>query len=267
VTWDVRQIASQSLNGVACSGNLLGWAAGSAGFVSHTEDGGQTWSTQQSNLTADLNAIHFGNHFLGLVAGDAGALAYTTDGGAKWSAVSPLTTASLRGAAVAGDVGTLFAAGDKGTLLRSPDSGATWSTIAVAVAADFRGIASDDLARLVLAVDTNGAIWASHDHGLSFTRELLAPAGLDSVSMDDGDEHALVAGKGGLALHRDIEGAWTTLATGTTADLHAALVSYDDGHFYLAGDLGTLVVSTDKGQTWAVKPVATTASLLGLDEL
>jgi photosystem II stability/assembly factor-like uncharacterized protein len=263
----VRQIANESLNGVACHGNLLGWAAGSSGFVAHTVDGGQSWATQTSHLGGELRAIHFGSTVLGVVAGDGGALAVTNDAGATWRPIAPLTNVSLRGATVAAEAGLVLVVGDGGTVLRSADSGATWKTVPIAGAADFRSVATDDFAHLVLAVDGAGAVWASSDAGLTWGRELIATAGLESVSIDDSDSEALVAGKGGLALRRDEHGNWITLVTGTQADLHAALVSYDDGHYYLAGDGGTLLVSTDHGLHWTPKPVATTADLFGLDEL
>lgn len=86
--WATRSVAPLNLFAVACNGNYRGWATGSAGFVAHTEDGGNTWTTEDSHLTSDLHAIHFGDANHGVLAGDHGALAVTMDGGVTWRTIA-----------------------------------------------------------------------------------------------------------------------------------------------------------------------------------
>jgi hypothetical protein len=50
-------------------------------------------------------------------------------------------------------------------------------------------------------------------------------------------------------------------------DLHAALVSAADGNLYVAGDNGTLRTSANLGASWTAKPLGTTVSLYGLQDL
>src|SRR5262249_29884954 len=106
-TWTTRSVMAVDLFGVTCVGALKGWASGANGTIAHTEDGGKTWGTQTSHVSASLRAIHFGDANLGVVAGDAGALAFTNDGGATWSPVT-LTTKGFYGVAVASDIGALY---------------------------------------------------------------------------------------------------------------------------------------------------------------
>ena len=72
---------------------------------------------------ATLRAIRFATSSDGVVAGDDGALAVTHDGGATWTLATPVTSATLRAAAVAVTVGLTLVVGDAGTVLRSTDGG------------------------------------------------------------------------------------------------------------------------------------------------
>ncbi len=264
-TWAGRVVGVRSLFSVTCWGNLRGWISGHNGLVARTDDGGQTWAPEDAHLAGDLLAIRFGSPTLGVVAGQSGALAITRDGGVHWLPTASGTNVTLRGAAVAGDVGVMIVVGDGGTILRSADSGGTWAPARAPGAGDLRAVASDSGAHVVLAVDALGSIWSSADLGLSFAREALAPAALDAVALSDDGSSALAVGRGGAALARDAAGTWTRLATGTSSDLHAALAS--GARFYAAGDLGTLVTSSDQGLTWAKTPLATTATLYALEDL
>ena len=71
-----------------------GWVVGEFGHISHTTDGGQTWTEQQQSLiTGDIfDALDlptfFGVHFInaqdGVAAGLDGRIARTHDGGGTW---------------------------------------------------------------------------------------------------------------------------------------------------------------------------------------
>lgn len=265
--WSGRSVAPGTLFSVACADNVHGWAAGDAGFVAYTADGGHTWTPQTSMLGGSLRAINFGWSTTGVVAGDAGALAVTSDSGEHWTPVSPLTTATLRGAAVAPYVHVMLVVGDGGTVLRSADSGATWTRVAVAGAGDFHSVASDAWAGLVLAVDSLGGIWSSGDSGVTFHREATAQFGLDSVSTTQAGAGALAVGEHGTAMVRSTEGVWSVVATGTSVDLHAALVTDGGSRFYAAGEAGTLITSVDLGGHWNGAGLATNVALYALQDL
>src|SRR6185295_18780018 len=75
VSWGVTKIADRDLSTVACVGNELGWVAGSAGLVLHTDDGGQSWHQQASGLSANLLAVAFASEpnsgrLVGVVGGE-----------------------------------------------------------------------------------------------------------------------------------------------------------------------------------------------------
>jgi photosystem II stability/assembly factor-like uncharacterized protein len=266
-TWSVKTITNGTIFSVTCSGNQHGWASGEQGWIAHTDDGGQSWSTQSSQVGASLRAIRFGSLTMGVAAGDQGALTVTSDGGAHWRAVTPSPAqVTFRGATVAGDVGVMLVAGDAGTIARSGDAGGSWTSFVVPGAGDFRGVASDTAARVVVAVDTLGAIWRSTDAGQSFVHDTTAPVPLDAVAVTDDGTLTLIAGHTGLAWLQAGQGAWRPLTTGTTVDLHASLITDSDGRFYLAGEAGVLLTSVD-GASWARVPLQTTAPIYGLEDL
>jgi len=72
------------LYGVDFVGSLIGWAVGS-GKIIHTQDGGNTWTTQYStDIILNFTGVHFIDASRGWVAGDTGIL-YTSDGGTTWN--------------------------------------------------------------------------------------------------------------------------------------------------------------------------------------
>lgn len=268
VTWTTRTVAPTNLYSVACFGNYVGWTVGAQGKIAHTEDGGKTWAWQTSGTSAALRAVRFGSGTLGLAAGDAGTVVVTKNGGATWTPSHAGTTGALYGTAVAVDAGILYVAGAAGFVARSTDGGASWSRVALPGAGDIHGIAANPGAHLVVAVDRGGAVWSSADAGVSFHREWTAPAALAGVDVSDDGTTALAVGAKGTMGERAQGGAWRIVPSGTTADLHAALVTGDSNErHYAGGENGTLVTSADHGGTWKSVALPTTAAIWGLEDL
>jgi photosystem II stability/assembly factor-like uncharacterized protein len=266
VSWSARDIDAHDLFAVTCVGNLDGWAAGAGGLVAHTMDGGRTWTRQDARTSASLRAIRFTSATTGVVAGDAGTLAVTSDAGATWTTVAPLTSVTLRGAAVAPETGVMLVVGDGGVVLRSVDEGASFAVSTIAGAGDLRAVASDSDAHLVLAVDTLGTVWASTDGGERFAREATASAPLEAVALSDDGTRAIAAGARGTVLERAGDATWRPAPSGTTADLHAAVIVEGAGH-YVAGESGTLLESVDRGASWSPVSTSSSAALYSLDDL
>jgi photosystem II stability/assembly factor-like uncharacterized protein len=268
-SWTARDIDAHDLFSVTCVGNLDGWAAGAGGAVAHTTDGGQTWTWQDARTTASLRAIRFASTAVGVVAGDAGTLAVTTDAGATWKTIAPLTAASLRGVAVASNVGLMLAVGDGGVVLRSVDEGASFASSSIPGAGDLRSVTSDPDGNQVLAVDSNGTLWASADAGEHFVREASAGASLDAVALSDDGKVAIAAGAHGTVLERDAAGTWQSVSSGTTVDLHAAVIvgAGGDTRHYVAGESGALLRSADGGASWSRVSTSSSAALYSLDDL
>jgi len=62
----------------------IGWTVGSWGAIFHTEDGGKSWSRQDSNTDKYLYSVNFVNRLNGWIVGNYGIILHTQDGGETW---------------------------------------------------------------------------------------------------------------------------------------------------------------------------------------
>jgi len=81
---DARLKAFEDLFSVSFPNEEQGWACGRWGTVLHTEDGGMSWSRQNSGTDLTLSSICFVNSRDGWAVGDGGTILYTKDGGKTW---------------------------------------------------------------------------------------------------------------------------------------------------------------------------------------
>lgn len=61
-----------------------GWVTGKFGSIFYTEDGGDTWESQESGTEEDLMRIAFVNEKAGWAVGERGTIIHTEDGGKTW---------------------------------------------------------------------------------------------------------------------------------------------------------------------------------------
>jgi photosystem II stability/assembly factor-like uncharacterized protein len=265
-TWTTRSVAREDLYAVTCATELSGWVAGANGYVAHTFDSGASFSVETTPFTATLRAIQFSNQELGVVAGDGGALALTKDGGAHWVAQDTGTSHALRGVTMSPVAHLILAVGDAGTLVESRDSGATWLVSSLPGAGNLRAVAADEAASVILAVDDEGHVFSTHEGPSAFERVATAPTALDAVALGPDAALAVAVGSNGTALAAREGGSWDALSTGTSADLHAALIVSRGERIYLGGDRGTLITSLDRGAHFSRVPLSTSAAIYALDD-
>src|SRR5262249_12503477 len=104
------------------------YAAGNAGTILKTTNGGQLWSTATSGTTTNLSAIScFGTNAcvtVGAVASGAAVVRSTLDGTA-WNAATGTGTQALNGVSCV--AGACLAVGAAGTAIYSTSLGGTWT--------------------------------------------------------------------------------------------------------------------------------------------
>ena len=93
---------TSSLRAVDFADALHGWAAGEAGVVRATANGGATWSAQASGTGPDLYGVAFGDASHGWAVGLGGAVVATATGGAGWSGQASGVTTTLKGVSALG---------------------------------------------------------------------------------------------------------------------------------------------------------------------
>ena len=170
-----RSRTTDSLFGVSFASGRVGYAAGAAGRIIKTIDGGATWRRLSSGTRAALVAVDFADVSRGWAVGAGLAVATgdvvpvvvrTLDGGRTWKrqtlprAASPTAVESLGhdAAWIATDDGTVFVTADGGESWQAQDSG---------VAGGSRG----------LAVVSSTEVWAAGAAG-GVVRSATRPAGV-----------------------------------------------------------------------------------------
>ncbi|MEZ5065965.1 MAG: hypothetical protein R3B81_14625 [bacterium] len=216
-----------------------------------------TWAIRPSGTSVTLHDVsaHHGSGGMAWACGDQGTILKTTDAGVTWVALNSGTTVDLHGIAFLEANGSpVVAVGNGGTILRSLDFGDTWIPIASGTTADLEEIS--DFGHYI--VGDGGTILSSSDAGATWTAENSGTtANLLGVT---GAFVKFAVGEGGIAVvWRGITLQWVPYDTGVDADLYGVPMFASSG--LAVGDGGTVVNSTDFGNTWSTVDVGTPAGL------
>jgi photosystem II stability/assembly factor-like uncharacterized protein len=178
--------------------------------------------------------------------GNFGSIYHTTDAGETWAASESGTKLPLFAVDFAVRAGEPavdgWAVGKSSTILHTANGGRTWKPQPSAVPPEkhlFNVRAID--ARTVWAVGDWGAIEVTHDGGATWEDRSL----------------------GTLAVK--VEDAGGRVATTLTDDVILYAVSFPDArHGFIAGEFGTLLATSDGGETWEKRDVGTEKTLFGM---
>ncbi len=184
---------------------------------------------------------------------------------AETSQPAPLAAKSLL-LDVARAGGKLVAVGDRGHVLVSSDEGVTWVQSPAPTRAMLTGVSFADEFH-GWAVGHDGVIIATLDGGRTWNRQ-DGGTDLDTVFLDvyflDANRGFAVGAYGRFVATNDGGRTWSDRKV-DAADLHLnRIMSGPGGWLYLAGETGTLLVSTDVGETWTPREIAYRGSLFAL---
>ncbi len=252
--------------GYICGRKELPGDLGSNGVLLATTDGGITWSEVASGVLPGLNAVKFFDAKSGIVCGDRcgaypGGAFTTADGGKTWL---PLV----------GPLGGSWLAVDGKTLSDTCFAG-SWGQMAslregdlAPVTLNIPGVRSIRAVKHSMAVGDGGLVLSRGADGLWNSVELPLPADARAVcdfhSMSVVGEQVWIAGRpGSVVLHSaDAGKSWTIQMTHSQAPLHA-IQMLDAKTGWAVGDLGTMLKTTDGGQTWKYLRGKLHAAVLG----
>ncbi|MDZ4078440.1 photosystem I reaction center subunit IX [Hydrocarboniphaga sp.] len=99
-----------------------------------------------------------------------------------------------------------------------------------------------------LAVGENGLVMSTTDGGKQWTRD-KAPTDLAMIDVATNGKRTIAVGQMGLILVRESDGAWRKVESGSTQRLLQVDVNAQ-GLAFATGAFGTLLKSTDGGDTW-----------------
>lgn len=236
--------------------------AGSIGIVLMTTDGGLKWSKVSDKQLPGLNAVRFFDERRGLVAGDGSdqfptGVFVTTDGGASWHAApGPRCPTWVACDFSDAQTGALAGAWSRlGTLREGVFTPADVDKLGGRSVLDVklqgqRAIAVGQGGLVLVSRDSAGAKWAFAD--LRLPADVGACCDLRGVALRESKVWA-VGRPGTLVFFSDDFGKrWEGLPTGQQVPLNA-IQFIDDQNGWAVGELGTILGTTDGGQSWKVQ--------------
>jgi photosystem II stability/assembly factor-like uncharacterized protein len=264
------------LNTVYFLDTKRGWVGGDGGFLSRTDDGGQSWVRQNVGTTAAINDIYFRDKEAGFfLAGNS--IFVTRDNGATWTQAKIFSPEEFDGADIE-LYSVRFSSKKKGwvvgsvskkervvdsVLVYTDDGGETWrrqrapsrlELIHIDFVSDKRG----------WIVGDGGTILFTRDAGQSWTKQNAGVTGtLYHVDFRD-DKRGIVVGERGMLL-RTIDGGETWAPVPTNVNVTLLSVQFlDDDEGWAIGRGGTILRTGDEGRTWTLQQSTTKQNLYSL---
>jgi len=220
------------LNTVYFLDSKRGWVGGDGGYLSYTQDGGQTWVRQNVGTKAGINDIYFRDKDAGFLL--AGNSIFTTRDGTNWVQSRIFLPEEFEGADVE-LYSVRFSSKKKGWVVGS-------------ITKKERVVDS-----ILVYTDDEGQTW----------RRQRAPSHVELIHIDFvSDKRGWIVGAGGTILFTRDEGAsWTKQNVNTTNTLYHVDFR-DDRKGWVVGERGTLLRTTDGGETWTEVPTHVNTTLL-----
>lgn len=223
------------LNTVYFLDSKRGWVGGDDGYLSRTDDGGQSWVRQSVGTKAAINDIYFRDKEAGfLLAGNA--IFVTRDNGSGWTQARIFLPEEFEGANVE-LYSVRFSSKKKGWVVGSISR---------------RDVVVDSI---LVYTDDGGETW----------RRQRAPSRTELIHIDFvSDKRGWIVGQGGTILFtRDGGASWTKQNSGTDRTLYHVDFR-NDKKGWAVGERGTLLRTTDGGDSWILVPTTTNATLLSV---
>ncbi|MEA2030273.1 MAG: YCF48-related protein [candidate division Zixibacteria bacterium] len=237
-----------------------GWLAGKGGNIIHTTNGGDSW-TQLPSITMDnLWDITFFDADTGWAVGERGHLLRTHDGGMSWQYDLFQVTDESIYSVVFLSAEKLFAAGSNATLLFSLDGGRNLDSSPVEGDADIfdisiydtTGVAVGDSGRILIGTDFSNVI-----------ERLFVDTIVDTTWIPDTtttQESDSILSEIDITMDTLLQTfdtvwvEWDTTNSGVSLPLNSvSMVNSTTG--WAVGDSGTILNTTDAGQSWTAQAV------------
>jgi photosystem II stability/assembly factor-like uncharacterized protein len=221
----------KDLNAIFFADSKRGWIAGDGGFLSRTNDGGRTWSSQTVGTKEAINDVYFRSKEDGyLLAGDR--ILTTSDGGETWN--------------------------ESRRFLPKDFGGGTVELYSVRFASKKKGWVVGSVSRREVVVES--LVIYTDDGGVSWQRKRV-PVREELIHLDFANEdRGWIVGGGGTILYTGDGGeTWTPQRSGVNATLYH--VDFRNNRVgYAVGERGTVLRTTDGGETWfpVIVPVRNT---------
>ena len=216
-SWSEQFSQAYSFYDLAFNSNMNGWAVGFYNSIVHTNDGGVNWTMQTSATPGQLEAVYASpSNINTAIVGGSDLIMTTTDGGTNWTN-SGVTTSR--------------------TFYNIKDIDMISGTEGIAA-----GNGSGQIS-LVFATTDSGATWSE----LSANVPANAMGNsMNAVLMRSASTFLLGGGSGSIVRATNFGANMTEITSGTLNEMDQFGM-----HVWAVGHNGTILRSTDSGQTWA----------------
>lgn len=243
-----------AIEAVDVNGTLAGtlvFAAGAAGAIWKSTNGGTTWAPDPDtgivttglidlSCRSSTSCLAVGSNNTVLTWNSANWVVTSTGGARTWRAVAAWTFNSTNRAVVVGSTGGL-----------QTQTGTTWTARPdINAAIDFRGVANkSDGAGIVIAVGTAGSIYKSTDFGATFTQRTSGvAANFEDITNVAGTSTWYAVGGGGMALKSTDDGeTWAPLLTNSFDAINSVCAGSVASRVWLGSTSGTILFSSNGG--------------------
>jgi photosystem II stability/assembly factor-like uncharacterized protein len=257
-------VIKDNLYGVKALSPTDAWAVGNFGSIYKTTNAGQTWETRESGTKNPLFSVDFSDPRNGWAVGKSAIILRTTDGGASWKpqkSVIPTDKHLFKVAAL--DANTAWAVGDWGAMTVTHDGGAHWEDRSIADDVVLYDVSFPDAQHGFVSGEF-GTVLATEDGGGTWTKR---PTGTEKTLFGihfETPQRGWAVGIDGLVLHTaDAGGTWTVQhgdAQAAALDELGFMEAMQNPGLYavrvvgrygvVVGETGTVLVSTDGGDSW-----------------
>lgn len=228
--------ANKDLNTVFFLDEKRGWVGGDEGFLSRTDDGGNSWVQQVVETTAAINDIYFRDKEDGfLIAGNT--VFITKDKGSRWTEVRRFQPSEFDGADVE-LYSVRFTSKKKGWIVGSVSK------------------RNNVIDSILLYTDNAGETW----------QRRRAPSRLELIHIEFVNEkHGWIVGAAGTILATTDAGeTWLKQDAGLTSTIYHVDFR-NDKKGIAVGERGTILRTINGGATWSPVPPKTRSTLLNVD--
>ncbi len=234
-----------------------GYVCGSNGAIYKTTNGGTNWSHQQSGTPNTLFDISFADANTGIAVGLFGTIVRTTNGGSNWITVSE------------GPVNGLFASdfplsqtgyvcGEGGIILKTTNAGGIWQPLTTGVSQNLLAVSFLNV-NTGIAAGYSGVIIKTTNGGVQWSPMQININGFLAGAVLINNDLGFISGfnnsnnKSIILKTTNGGGTWTNILTGFSNVLQG-IGFFDVNTGIVAGGMGTILVTTNSGNSWQNKP-------------
>jgi photosystem II stability/assembly factor-like uncharacterized protein len=260
VTWASH--STPTMNSISCATTTECVAVGDSGSVTHSTDGGTTWTSSIAiSGSGSLRAVSCTSASACFAAADNG-IYWTSDGGATWPGHF---TPSQPVGSISCVASSCVAVGGAGTIVATANGGGTWTSKTSGTARALVAV-SCPTATACIATGAGGAVLSSVDGGTTWKQQYAGADMLSSIScatanschaVDSNSREIVATSSGGV-------GAWSFHGPSGNTNSLRGISCASATACYAVGYPGTFLDTHDGGATWLDHSVTTSDFLFAV---